>query len=158
MRNDEESLGIMAPLVMSAALDPVPSRQVAGFVAVASVVSMLACLVLLAVASRRKVMSGDNTTGHVWDEDLREANNPLPMWWVGLFVITIVFGLGYLFVFPGLGSRSTLSGRRLGFRSRFGLRWWNNWLCPSVPMGRFPNRQGRVGLGVLSIRLLVLSS
>ena len=55
-------------------------------------------------------------------------------------------------------SASALSGRRLGFRSRFGLRWWNNWLCPSVPMGRFPNRQGWVGLGVLSIRLLVLSS
>jgi cytochrome c oxidase cbb3-type subunit 3 len=36
----------------------------------------------------------DNTTGHVWDGDLREMNNPLPRWWVWLFVITIVFASG----------------------------------------------------------------
>ena len=75
------------------------------FVAVASVVSMLACLVLLAIASRRKVMSGDNTTGHVWDGDLRELNNPLPSWWMWLFILTVVFSLGYLVLYPGAGSR-----------------------------------------------------
>jgi cytochrome c oxidase cbb3-type subunit 3 len=26
------------------------------------------------------------------------------MWWVGLFIITIIFGLGYLAAYPGLGS------------------------------------------------------
>ena len=31
-------------------------------------------------------------------------NNPLPRWWVWLFVITIVFSLGYLVAYPGLGS------------------------------------------------------
>lgn len=50
------------------------------------------------------------STGHVWDEDLRELNNPLPRWWVGLFVISIVFGLGYLAIFPGLGSYEGNSG------------------------------------------------
>ena len=40
----------------------------------------------------------------MWDEDLREMNNPMPRWWMGLFVLTIVFGLGYLVAFPGLGS------------------------------------------------------
>ena len=49
----------------------------------------LACLWLLFVASKRKVMADDNTTGHVWDEDLRELNNPLPRWWMWLFVITV---------------------------------------------------------------------
>jgi len=44
------------------------------------------------------------TTGHVWDEDLRELNNPLPRWWLWLFVITTVFGLAYLVVYPGLGN------------------------------------------------------
>ncbi|RYZ11572.1 MAG: cytochrome-c oxidase, cbb3-type subunit III [Comamonadaceae bacterium] len=75
------------------------------YVAVATLLSILACALLLWLTARKRVApSADNTTGHVWDEDLREANNPLPMWWVGLFVLTIVFGLGYLVVFPGLGS------------------------------------------------------
>ncbi len=63
-----------------------------------------ACALLLWVTSRTKVAaSADHTTGHVWDENLREMNNPLPMWWVGLFVITIIFGLAYLYLYPGLG-------------------------------------------------------
>ena len=74
------------------------------FIAIATVISILACLLLLIVASRRRVMSDDNTTGHVWDEDLRELNNPLPRWWMVLFVLTIVFAAAYLAVYPGLGS------------------------------------------------------
>jgi len=75
------------------------------YVAVVSLLSILGCVILLWLTGRKRVAaSADNTTGHVWDEDLREANNPLPMWWVGLFVLTIVFGLGYLALFPGLGS------------------------------------------------------
>jgi cytochrome c oxidase cbb3-type subunit 3 len=46
----------------------------------------------------------DGSTGHVWDEDLRELNTPLPRWWLHLFNITIVFGLVYLALFPGLGN------------------------------------------------------
>jgi len=41
--------------------------------------------------------------GHVWDENLEEYNNPLPNWWRWLFYITIVFGLVYLVLYPGLG-------------------------------------------------------
>ncbi|MBA4328085.1 MAG: cytochrome-c oxidase, cbb3-type subunit III [Polaromonas sp.] len=75
------------------------------YVAVLSVVSILACALLLWLTARvRAKPSADNTTGHVWDEDLREANNPMPRWWMGLFVLTIVFGLGYLVAYPGLGS------------------------------------------------------
>jgi cytochrome c oxidase cbb3-type subunit III len=74
------------------------------FVAVATVVSLLACLLLLAFASKRKIIPNDPTTGHVWDEDLRELNNPLPRWWMGLFIITVVFSGIYLALYPGLGS------------------------------------------------------
>ncbi|HWP17693.1 MAG TPA: cytochrome-c oxidase, cbb3-type subunit III [Burkholderiaceae bacterium] len=74
------------------------------FIAVTTGLSIAACLLLLILASRRKVMAGDNTTGHVWDENLRELNNPLPLWWMGLFVLTIVFSAGYLVFYPGLGS------------------------------------------------------
>ncbi|RZJ26605.1 MAG: cytochrome-c oxidase, cbb3-type subunit III [Haliea sp.] len=75
------------------------------YVAVLSLASILACGLLLWLTARVRATPGaDNTTGHVWDEDLREANNPMPRWWMGLFVLTIVFGLGYLVAYPGLGS------------------------------------------------------
>jgi cytochrome c oxidase cbb3-type subunit 3 len=66
----------------------------------------VACAALLVIASRRKVMAADNSTGHIWDEDLRELNNPLPRWWMWLFVITLVFGAVYLAFYPGLGSNA----------------------------------------------------
>ena len=70
-----------------------------------SLLGILACLVLLWVTARKKsVGHADNTTGHIWDEDLREMNNPLPLWWVGLFVITVIFGFIYLWLYPGLGN------------------------------------------------------
>ena len=74
------------------------------FVAAATVVSILACLALLIIASRRRVMSSDNTTGHVWDVDLKELNNPLPRWWMWLFILTVVFAAVYLAFYPGLGT------------------------------------------------------
>ena len=75
------------------------------YIAWITLAGILACVVLLWLTSRKKLAgSADNTTGHVWDEDLREMNNPLPLWWVGLFVITIVFALFYLTLYPGLGS------------------------------------------------------
>jgi cytochrome c oxidase cbb3-type subunit 3 len=75
------------------------------YVAGISLVGIFACLVLLWFSGKAKAMTAnDNTTGHVWDGDLREMNNPLPRWWVWLFIITVVFGLAYLAVYPGLGS------------------------------------------------------
>lgn len=50
------------------------------------------------------------STGHVWDEDLRELNNPLPRWWLNLFYITLVFGVVYLILYPGLGAFSGVLG------------------------------------------------
>ncbi|MBK7049491.1 MAG: cytochrome-c oxidase, cbb3-type subunit III [Rhodoferax sp.] len=70
-----------------------------------TVVSILACLLLLWFSGKAKAMTAeDNTTGHVWDGDLREMNNPLPRWWAWLFVITIVFAFVYLALYPGLGT------------------------------------------------------
>ncbi len=84
------------------------------YVAAVVIISLLACLWLLIVASKRQVMAQDNTTGHVWDGDLRELNNPLPRWWMGLFVITVVFSGLYLVLYPGLGS----FGGQLGWSSK----------------------------------------
>jgi cytochrome c oxidase cbb3-type subunit III len=73
------------------------------FVAAATVIGLVWCLWLLFVASKREVMANDNTTGHVWDVDLKEMNNPLPRWWLWLFIITVVFAGIYLALYPGLG-------------------------------------------------------
>ena len=74
------------------------------FVAGITIAGLLFCIVILMVASKREVMANDNTTGHVWDEDLREMNNPLPRWWMWLFVLTVVFSAVYLVLYPGLGT------------------------------------------------------
>jgi cytochrome c oxidase cbb3-type subunit 3 len=68
-------------------------------------VSIAACAVLLKSLSSRRVAKDApvGTTGHVWDEDLAEWNNPLPRWWIWLFYLTIVFSLAYLVLYPGLG-------------------------------------------------------
>ena len=75
------------------------------YVAFFTAAGILGCALLLWVTARKKVAArADNTTGHVWDEDLTEMNNPLPLWWVGLFILTIVFAVGYLVAYPGFGS------------------------------------------------------
>lgn len=45
----------------------------------------------------------DPTTGHEYD-GIQEYNNPLPSWWYWMFIITIVFALAYLALYPGLGN------------------------------------------------------
>lgn len=78
------------------------------FVAIGTVVSILFCLLLIAVTARQRLPGNEKgiaTTGHAWDE-IEELNNPLPRWWVGLFLITIVFGLAYLYLFPGLSNHA----------------------------------------------------
>jgi len=76
------------------------------YVAGITLVSVVACGLLLASLSKRRVASDPDKTGHTWDEDLDELNNPLPRWWIWLFWITIAFGLVYLWLYPGLGSYS----------------------------------------------------
>lgn len=53
--------------------------------------------------TRKMEDNGEETTGHVYD-GIEEYNNPLPKWWLNLFYITLVFSMGYLFLYPGLGS------------------------------------------------------
>ena len=75
-------------------------------VTLAVLVNIAALMWLLAGLRRKRGESSSTTetTGHVWDGDLRELNNPLPRWWLWLFVLTTVFGLAYLVVYPGLGN------------------------------------------------------
>ena len=40
------------------------------------------------------------TTGHAWDGDLQEFNNPLPRWWLWTFYATVIFGIVYWVWYP----------------------------------------------------------
>lgn len=92
------------------------------FVIVFTAINVLACLWLLWWTARTRSSAAENAshqagekgsppkTGHVWDGDLEEYNNPLPRWWLGLFVLTVLFGAAYLAIFPGLGNFSGTSG------------------------------------------------
>src|SRR3970040_789535 len=85
------------------------------FIAVVTVVSIVACALFLKSQSVRKAPGSADTTGHPWDEDRAAYNNPLPRWWSWLFYITIVFSLAYLVLYPGLGSWSgTLGWSQVG--------------------------------------------
>ncbi len=48
--------------------------------------------------------------GHRWDGDIEELNNPAPKWWLYLYFMTILWAVGYMIVYPGLGSFSGTMG------------------------------------------------
>ena len=84
-----------------------------GWIIVLTAVTIVGMLWLL-MATRTMKLSDeqaerDNTTGHVYD-GITEEDNPLPGWWLTMFIVTIVFGVGYLIVFPGLGGFPGLLG------------------------------------------------
>jgi cytochrome c oxidase cbb3-type subunit 3 len=84
------------------------------WIVILTIVNILACFWLLRWTSKPRTanekIGGGADTGHVWDKDLREYNNPLPKWWLWLFYITIAFGLLYLALYPGLGNFAGTKG------------------------------------------------
>jgi len=82
------------------------------YVIVLAVGTAVGCLAVLTWTSKMRV-SGDeksNTTGHVWDGDIEEGNNPLPRWWLYLFWMTGFFMAFYLFLYPGAGTLPGMLG------------------------------------------------
>ena len=71
--------------------------------------SLLACLVIL-VSQKSAVFTPGEVTGHSWDENLEEYNNPLPKWWSWLFYLTVFFAIGYLVLYPGFGNKPGILG------------------------------------------------
>jgi len=83
------------------------STGISTFIVVLTVLNILGAVALLWWMRRpRGADAGPSadTTGHVWDGDLREYNNPLPRWWLWLFLLSVAFAIGYLYLYPGLGS------------------------------------------------------
>ena len=79
-------------------------------VAIATILSILACLWLVLANNIKKGEGEIKPTGHVWDENLEEFDNPLPRWWYYMFLFTIIFGIVYLALYPGLGAFKGLFG------------------------------------------------
>jgi len=52
---------------------------------------------------------GEGDAPHTFD-GITEMNEPLPLWWLWLFILTIIFGICYLFLYPGLGSHKGFLG------------------------------------------------
>lgn len=73
------------------------------YVAIVTVLSLLACLWVLRANSKKLEGSAEGKMHgqNEWD-GLREYDNPLPKWWSNLFYITVIFALGYLLLYPGL--------------------------------------------------------
>ncbi len=84
------------------------------FVIVLTVLNILGCLWLLWWTAKPKSanekIGGGADTGHVWDTDLREYNNPLPRWWLWVFYGSVIFGVIYLILYPGLGNFAGIKG------------------------------------------------
>jgi len=82
------------------------SNALSWFIIIGTAITLAACFWLVAWTNRQRASDDEiaEAEGHVWDEDVRELNNPLPMWWLWLFVITVVWSAGYLIYYPGLGN------------------------------------------------------
>ena len=77
-------------------------------VAIVIFLNIIGCYLLIRwVAKPNKGESSQGeATGHVWDDDLTELNNPMPRWWLMMFYISIVYGLIYLAFYGGFGDNS----------------------------------------------------
>lgn len=69
------------------------------------------CLYMLLANRKGMKQPGEDvpTTGHVYD-GIEEYDNPLPKWWYQGFIITVIFALVYLVLYPGLGTYKGLLG------------------------------------------------
>ena len=78
------------------------------YIALVTGVGIIWCLYLLFSQRKTNVTyEADGSvadTGHVWDDDLRELNNPLPRWWMWMFLLSCAFAIVYLILYPGMGT------------------------------------------------------
>lgn len=77
------------------------------FIVIGTFGSLLAFFLILYM--NRSTRNPGKTTGHNYD-GIEEYDNPLPAWWFWGFVISILFGIGYLLYYPGLGNFAGLGG------------------------------------------------
>jgi cytochrome c oxidase cbb3-type subunit 3 len=79
------------------------------WVIILTVVTIVGITWILFANRKREAQQQDKTTGHVYD-GIEEYDNPLPAWWFYMFAITIVWGIGYLIIYPGMGNFAGVLG------------------------------------------------
>lgn len=75
----------------------------------------LVLLLWILLANRKRAVVGEEsteakTTGHEYD-GIEEYDNPLPRWWFWMFILTFVFSVGYLIIYPGMGAYEGIKGK-----------------------------------------------
>ena len=77
----------------------------AWFVAVGTIAFIIWAVWIISWSAKQgpQGVKDEDLVGHKWDGDLEEWNNPAPRWWLYLYFITIIFGVGYLVAYPGIG-------------------------------------------------------
>jgi cytochrome c oxidase cbb3-type subunit 3 len=82
------------------------------FVAAGTILFIIWCIWLIGWSAKQGPTnkSDADLTGHKWDGDLEEWNNPAPKWWLYLYFITVFWAVGYLIAFPGLGNFDGMLG------------------------------------------------
>jgi cytochrome c oxidase cbb3-type subunit 3 len=75
------------------------------YITLLTVGSLIALSWLLFATRTKGVSKGETvqTLGHSFD-GIEEYDNPLPRWWLLLFIGTLLFAAGYLTLYPGLGN------------------------------------------------------
>lgn len=75
------------------------------FIAAGTIAFIIWCVWLIMWSAQQgpQGKEDEELVGHTWDGDLEEWNNPAPRWWLYLYFITIIWGVGYLLAYPGIG-------------------------------------------------------
>ena len=77
----------------------------AWFIAAGTVLFVIFCIWLVTWSTKQGPTNkeDEDLVGHKWDGDLEELNNPAPKWWLYLYFGTIIWAVGYLIFYPGIG-------------------------------------------------------
>lgn len=79
------------------------------WIIILTTISLIGITWILLANRKTKQLHADNTTGHEYD-GIQEFDNPLPAWWFYMFLLTIIWGVGYLLAYPGMGNFPGLLG------------------------------------------------
>ncbi|KUO54412.1 MAG: cytochrome C oxidase Cbb3 [Alphaproteobacteria bacterium BRH_c36] len=72
------------------------------------------------MAEKKRIdeVTGFETTGHVWDDDLEELNKPLPKWWLYVLYASIIWAIGYWILYPAWPLATDYTRGYLGYSQR----------------------------------------